>query len=177
MSAELKKAIAAVTESVMTNPTSAKVVFRAASVSETPGFTTGAKVRDFTFTLDEPRELGGADAGPNPVEAVLAALGSCQAIVYRAYAAALGLHLDRVEVETKGYLDLRGFLNLAQIGAGFERVSYTTRIESPEPPEKLRELARLVEEHCPVLDTLRSPVAVTGSLEIVSTPGVEQSAA
>ena len=177
MSNDLKSTIASISNSVRTNPQSAKVVFRAVSSSDTEGFTTSSKVRDFSLPLDEPLELGGQDTGPNPVEAVLAALGGCQAIVYRAYAAALGLRLDNVSVETKGYLDLRGFLNLSDVGAGFERVSYTTRIESPEPPEKLRQLARLVEEHCPVLDTLRSPVEVTGTLEIISTPDAERSAA
>lgn len=177
MSKDLKKTIASISSSVASNPQSAKAVFRALSSSEAQGFTTRSQVRDFSFFLDEPRDLGGEDTGPNPVEAVLGALGSCQAIVYRAYAAALGLRLDKVSVETKGYLDLRGFLNLADVGAGLERVTYTTRIESPEPPEKLRELARLVEAHCPVLDTLRSPVQVAGALEIVSTPDAKRTAA
>lgn len=177
MSEELKKAISAVARSISADPRSAKAVFRAESVSDGVGLTTTAKVRGFSFALDEPRELGGADAGPNPVEAVLAALGSCQAIVYTAYAAALGLRLDRVKVETKGHLDLRGFLNLARVGAGLERVTYAVRIESPEPPEKLRELARLVDEHCPVLDSLRSPVETSSQLEIVSTPREKRDAA
>ena len=34
--------------------------------------------------------------GPNPVEIVLAALGTCQEITYRAYATALGIPLERV---------------------------------------------------------------------------------
>ena len=108
---------------------------------------------------------------------VLGALGSCQAIVYRAYAAALGLKLDRVEVETKGQLDLRGFLNPGPVSAGFTDISFTTRIESPETPEKLRELARLVSEHCPVLDTLQRPVNVAGEVEIVSTPATLEASA
>ncbi|HET9596100.1 MAG TPA: OsmC family protein [Anaeromyxobacteraceae bacterium] len=102
---------------------------------------------------------------------MLAAFGSCQAIVYRAYANALGLRLDRVEVEARGYLDMRGFLNLAPVAAGFERVTYTARITSPEPPEKIAELARLVGEHCPVLDILRTPLRVTGEVEHVRPPG------
>jgi uncharacterized OsmC-like protein len=170
MSDQLKRAIGNLTDAVKKNPQSANAVFRARTVSEVDGFTTSSTVRGFTVTLDEPAELGGEDTGPNPAEAVLAALGSCQAIVYRAYATALGLRLDRVEIETKGHLDLRGFLNLGPVGAGFNLVTFATRLESPEPPEKLRELARLVQEHCPILDTLRTPVEVNGTLQIVSTP-------
>jgi uncharacterized OsmC-like protein len=172
MSEQLSKAIEALTTHLKNNPNAANAVFRARTVSATDGFTNETNIRSFSLVLDEPKELGGADHGPNPVEAVLAALGSCQVIVYRAYAAALGLKLDRVEVETKGQLDLRGFLNLGPVGAGFTNVEFTARVESPEPVEKIRELARLVEEHCPVLDTLKRPVEVTGRIEITSS-GVE----
>lgn len=153
----------------------AKAVFRATTVSESDALSTESKVRGFSVRLDEPAELGGTDTGPNPVEAVLAALGSCQAIVYRAYASVLGLRLDRVEVEAKGYLDVRGFLNVAPVAAGFERVTFTARIVSSEPPETLRELSRLVNQHCPVLDTLRTPLEVSSTLEII--PAVSCSAA
>ena len=125
---------------------------------------------------DEPAELGGTDTGPNPVEAVLAALGSCQAIVYRAYANALGLQLERVEVETRGYLDLRGFLGDAAVQAGFERVTFATRVTSSEPEEKIAALARAVEQHCPVLDILRRPIEVSGAFLHV-TPGAARDAA
>ncbi len=170
MSAALKKAIGSLSDVVRRDPQAANATFRAVTTSEAEGFATTSRVRGFEVALDEPRELGGNDTGPNPVEAVLAALGSCQAIVYRAYAAALGLRIDRVEVAARGQLDLRGFLNLAPVGAGFTGVTFVTRIESPEPAERVRELARLVSEHCPVLDTLQRPVQVSGEVEIVSTP-------
>ncbi len=170
MSAALKKAIITLSDAVARNPQAANASFRAVTVSESEGFTTASRIRGFHVPLDEPKDLGGNDTGPNPVEAVLAALGSCQAIVYRAYAAALGLQVDRVEVEVRGHLDLRGFLNLAPVGAGLGGVTFVTRIESPEPAERVRELARLVSEHCPVLDTLQRPVPVTGEVEVVSTP-------
>src|SRR5262244_2505662 len=50
------------------------------------------------FTVDEPEALGGANSAANPVEYALAALGSCQAITYRVWAAQLGLRLDKVEI-------------------------------------------------------------------------------
>jgi uncharacterized OsmC-like protein len=177
MSDHLKKAIGALTDAVKSDPKSADAVFSATSTSDSPGFTIESGVRGFSVVLDEPKQLGGDDKGPNPAEAVLAALGSCQAIVYRAYAAALGLRLDRVQVEAKGELDLRGFLNLGPVRPGFGRVTYAVRIESPEPAEKIRELARVVDEHCPVLDIIRNPVEVSNRLEIVSTPHAQPQAA
>ena len=175
LSDTLAKAIQTLQQTVRTTSGAEKAEFRAATVSSEDSFATDARIRGFTLRLDEPAALGGADSGPNPVEAVLAALGSCQAIVYRAYASALGLRLDRVEVDARGRLDLRGFLGLAPVAAGYEAVTFRTRIESPEPPEKIQELARLVEEHCPVLDILRRPVPVTG--QVTHVPSAERSAA
>lgn len=176
MSEQIQQAIQSLTRAVGERPAAAKVVFRASTVSTADTFTTDSTIRSFDVRHDEPVELGGADTGPNPVEAVLAALGSCQAIVYRAYANALGLRLDRVEVETRGHLDLRGFLGDPAVPAGFERVTFNTALVSPEPAEKIEALARLVEQHCPVLDILRRPIEVSGAFLHV-TPGAARDAA
>src|SRR5262249_57869217 len=61
------------------------------------------------FTVDEPEALGGSNVAANPVEYALAALGSCQAITYRDWAAQLGGKLDRVAIYIDGAIDLRGF--------------------------------------------------------------------
>lgn len=45
-----------------------------------------AQVGPHMLVLDEPPALGGADAGPSPHEAVLAALGACTSATVRLYA-------------------------------------------------------------------------------------------
>lgn len=166
MNEQIKTAIETLISTVNKNPQVATSVFRASSFSEGDDFAVRAQIRGFSVTMDEPLDLGGTDTGPNPVEMVLAALGACQEIVYRAYAAVLGLSIERVEVHAKGYLDLRGLLNLAEVPSGFSRLSFTTRIVSDEPEDKIRQLAELVEKHCPVMDTLSRPVEVSGKVEI-----------
>lgn len=50
------------------------------------GYAGKASVRDFTWNLDEPIDLGGTNTGPTPMESALAALGGCIAITLRMYA-------------------------------------------------------------------------------------------
>jgi len=166
MSDTIHQAITRLTETINSTPQLATSVFRASSYSEQDNLAVRAQIRGFSITMDEPLELGGTDSGPNPVELLLAALGGCQEIVYRAYATVIGLKIDHIEVHAKGYLDLRGLLNLADVPAGFSQVSFTTRIISDEPEEKIRQLAEMVEKHCPVMDTLVRKIQVSGKVEL-----------
>lgn len=128
-----------------------------------------AQIRKFSpVVIDEPPAVGGSDLGPNPVELTLAALGACQEIMYSICAQLLGVRLDAVEVSVKGFMDLRGMFDIhPHPRPGFTRVEYRTRLSSPEPEERLRALAAMVESHCPVLDVFTQPVPVAGSVEIV----------
>src|SRR5438270_14091283 len=60
--------------------------------------TVEVQARDFMLTVDEPRSFGGADAGPNPEEVVLAGIGACQVITAALYAARLGITIHCYEV-------------------------------------------------------------------------------
>ena len=118
-----------------------------------------------TFKVDEPPALGGADAAANPVQYALAALGSCQAITYRVWAAQLGIELDSVSVRVEGDLDLHGFFGLDDtVRPGFTAVRVEVAVTGPESAERYAELAAAVDEHCPVLDLFKNPVPVSREL-------------
>lgn len=129
------------------------------------GLTVDARIRQFDLIIDEPTSLGGADLGPNPVELVLAALGACQEIVYKAYATVLGIPLQGVEVKVYGDIDLRGFLSISdRVPSGFGHISYETILYSDAPEADLEKLRAVAEAHCPVLDTLQRPITVRGTV-------------
>jgi putative redox protein len=62
------------------------------------GLTQNIQIRGHRITADEPVDEGGADAGPNPYELLLGALGSCTAITVQLYAKRKGWPLESVEV-------------------------------------------------------------------------------
>lgn len=75
-------------------------------VGNGPGaFGAAAKVGPHTMVLDEPAALGGADAGPSPHEAVLAALGACTSATVKLYAKRKGWQVDAVDVTLSLVLD------------------------------------------------------------------------
>lgn len=161
----LKDIIVATQTELRVNPDCAVATFSAESC-QVDGLRSEAKIRQFTMTVDEPPSLGGTDAGPNPVELVLAALATCQEITYRAYATALGIPLDSVSVKLEGSLDLRGFFGVKDdVRAGFREIRAVVNLKSSASAADLAKLKDVVDAHCPVLDILRAPVPVDLSLK------------
>jgi putative redox protein len=143
-----------------------------ASVRLDRGLTVEASARGFRLLVDEPEAFGGANAGPNPEELVLAGVGACQAVTAALYAALMGIAITRYEVEVRGYLDLRGFYGLAEPEeglTGFTRVVCETRMEADAPHEELERFQRLVEERCVGHGTLRQPVEIESHWQITAT--------
>lgn len=117
------------------------------------------------FLVDEPSALAGDDVAASPVEYALGALLSCQVVVFRLYAQALGLTIDDLEITAEGDLDARKLFGIDESGrAGFHDVRVKVDITGPNSAEEYDRLCAVVEEHCPVLDLFANTVPVTGSL-------------
>lgn len=117
--------------------------------------------------VDEPPALGGGNAAANPVEYALAALGSCQLITYRFWAAQLGVRFDTLSVEVEGDLDVRGFFGIdPTVRPGYGEVRVKLNITGPESAERYEELRRAVDEHCPVLDLFSNTTPVKVALNV-----------
>jgi len=152
------------------DPAKAKMVFKTSS-SLDGRFRSEVTIREHSLTIDEPTSIGGTDLGPSPVEVILAALGSCQEITYRAFAAAMGIELDNVAVELEGDIDFRGFFAVDEtVRAGFGNIRAIVKIESRASAADLERLREAVNSHCPVLDILRNPVPV--KLDLIINSGV-----
>lgn len=169
MSVKLKQLISDTQSTYRSTPDAAKVTFKSSS-RQTEGLRSEVSIRQHRLAADEPPSLGGGDSAPNPVELILAALGTCQEITYRAYATALGIPLDSVSVELSGDIDLRGFFAVDEtVRSGYQKIVGTVRIESSASDAELQQLSAVVNAHCPVLDILTNKVPVSLELSVKST--------
>jgi len=117
------------------------------------------------FVVDEPAALAGDDVAASPVEYALGALISCQIVVYRLYAQALGIRVDDIRIEAEGDLDARRLFGIDEsVRAGFSEVRLDITLTGPESAERYDELKAAVDAHCPVLDLFANPTPVAVSL-------------
>jgi uncharacterized OsmC-like protein len=106
----------------------------------------------FELHADEPPMLAGSDDGANPVEHLLNALAGCVTTGMVAHAAVRGIHIEELESELEGDIDLRGFLGLANdVPKGYTNIRVKFRVKTD--PENIAKLERLA-EFSPVYNTL-----------------------
>lgn len=125
-------------------------------------------VRDHVVKADYPEPAGGNNLAPNPIELLLSALAACIESAFYEFADHEGLTIDSLSIDVEGTLDLRGlFMVDENVPAGFSGITYHFHINSPDDENKVRALAEKVIVHCPVVDSLKKPTNVEGTITVV----------
>jgi uncharacterized OsmC-like protein len=123
--------------------------------------------RRFEIAADEPLELLGSNTAPNPQELLMAALNACIMVGYVVGAAVDGIALERVEIETSGALDLRGFLGLdPAIPAGYESIRYRVKIKGDGSAEQFRKIHENVVRTSPNYFNVARPVRIDAEMVV-----------
>lgn len=149
---------------IAANPASAQLTYRVSGTGEgsVASVITAGKHR---FVVDEPDALAGDDIAASPVEFALGALISCQIVVYRLYANALGIQVDDISIEAEGDLDARRLFGIERsVRAGFSAVRLAITVTGPESSARYQELRDVVDAHCPVLDLVANATPVTSTV-------------
>ena len=124
------------------------------------------KIRNFTVEGDEPISYLGSNRVPNPVETILAALGSCLVIGFAYNAAARGINLESLDISLEGNLDLRGFLGISDnVRPGYQNIKIACKVKSDASRDKLEELFKHVQRTSPALDIICNAEPITITIE------------
>jgi len=117
----------------------------------------------FQLDCDEPALLAGEDQGANPVEHLLNSLAGCLTTSMVAHAAVRGIHIEELESQVEGDIDLRGFLGLAEdVPKGYTSIRVKFKVKADVANmERLKRLAL----YSPTFNTLVHGVKVDVSVE------------
>lgn len=122
-------------------------------------------VRDLPpIYLDEPKELGGKNTGPTPLEMTLCALNSCTAMIMNILRREMQFDIKAVRFEADGVHDVRRaemrrtgklFSQVEPIAYHYHKVIQRVFIETSESDERLAKFRSEVERLCPLHALLR----------------------
>ena len=134
--------------------------FSISSVSETPA-KTKIRVRNFDLIVDEPKELGGTNEAPNPVEYILAGYAGCINVVAHIVARELNFSLDDLKIHIDGSLNPnRLFGSSYEDRAGYKSISVNLETSTQIEETLRRQWLTEIENRCPVNDNLSNPTPI-----------------
>jgi Pyruvate/2-oxoglutarate dehydrogenase complex, dihydrolipoamide acyltransferase (E2) component, and related enzymes len=114
-----------------------------------------ATIRNFRVIVDEPKESGGTNEGPSPIEYLLLALVGCMNVTIRMIARNRKVKIDSIRFSVVGTLNPAKYLGLSKTSrAGLTKISLNVEIKSSAPKDVIYEIIKEAEERCPVHDTL-----------------------
>lgn len=121
--------------------------------------------RSFAIETDEPAPLGGTDRAVDPMELLLASLGTCLTIGWVTQAAKRGVDFRELTIEVRGEYDLRGYLALDDdVRPGFSEIGYLVRVDSDAPADVLDEIRLAAERTSPMFDNIVNASPVAGNV-------------
>jgi len=128
----------------------------------------GANVpRRFVIDMDEPFEIGGANAYANPQEYLLAAMNACMIVGYTALCALQGIALEKLEITTEGDIDLRGFFGLdPAVPAGYRELQSRVVIQGDGTEEQFQKIHQMVLATSPNFFNITRAIRVVPELTI-----------
>ncbi|MFT4512989.1 MAG: putative redox protein [Planctomycetota bacterium] len=123
------------------------------------GWPTTVSITDteWTIQLDEPKDEGGQNSGPNPMQIFAASLAGCQNEQAQVVAEELGVSMQSIDIDLEIDLDLAGFMGKAEHSDGsYKKTRLSAVVHGDLTEEQAQEMGRRVDRRCPILGLLRS---------------------
>jgi len=136
-------------------------------VSETGNGLLENQVRSGRHVLlaDEPRDVGGSDAGPTPYDYLLASLGACTSMTLRMYARRKGWPVRHVDVTlTQHSVHAQDCADCADGNGKYLQIDRVIRLEGDLDDEQRARMLEIA-DRCPVHRALTGKVVVSSRLQ------------
>jgi putative redox protein len=133
-------------------------------VGASEGFLQKVLTPHHSLFVDEPKSVGGTDAGPTPYDLILGALGACTSMTLRLYAERKGIPLEEIRVRLR--FSRIHALDCAQCETKEGKIDHIERAIELSGPLTEQQRQRLLEmaDRCPVHRTLQSEIHIVTRL-------------
>ena len=166
--------LSTVYNSLQSQPEMAKATFSVKSewnggfsvTSSSKGFRIGGqnieRNTEYRTQYDFPNQLSGEGRGPTVCEACMGSLAACLTQTIVAHATSRGIHIDRIDIDVEGDVDLRGFTGIStDVRPGAQQFRVNMNIKSnTASKEQINELREIGKRFSPAFDTLTNGTSV-----------------
>lgn len=164
-SAELRAVQAPLKERYRDDATAAVIVLSAAASLDAAGVACRVETGRALVEAGLHPATGGSGLQVCSGDMLLQALVACAGVTLRAVATALDIVVRNGSVEAEGDLDVRGTLGVSKDApVGFRAIRLRFLLDTDATPEQQATLLKLTERYCVVLQTLRTPAAITATI-------------
>jgi len=120
----------------------------------TKGFKTEIEC-SHNFIIDQPKQGGGQDLGPNPLEIFLSALPACICAIGRIISNQKKMNVRGIKVKLEGDIDKDYLLGITDEGrAGFTEIRTYVEIDADMSIEEKKAYLKEIERRCPIADNI-----------------------
>jgi uncharacterized OsmC-like protein len=145
------------------DPDASRITLSARGSTTDQPVTCSVDIGRMVYEAQAHQGVGGPGTGACSGDLLLGALAACAQVTTQMVATAMGIPFERIEVAVEGDLDLRGTLGVDRdVAVGFDAIRVRFEVDAPEASaEQLAALHEKAERYCTVLQTLRTPPAIT----------------
>ena len=119
---------------------------------------------EMIFEADFPPPMGGTGSAPNPLAYCFWGGLACYAMTFAQEAARQGVQLRALRAHAEAEVDQTRALGLSD-RPPVDQVDWRLEVDADADADKLEELKRLADEHCPGVFCLRNPIALNTTLQ------------
>lgn len=135
------------------------------STSMKNGCRVHADIRGHKVTIDQPKQAGGTDEGPTPLEFFLFSLGGCIASIARIAATQQKIEMRGIDIDVDGTMNPAGLLGKpTEDRVGFQTITVRAKIDADLSEEEKAKFLEEVCHRCPLDDNIALETKVTHSL-------------
>ena len=163
--AELRAMQAPIKERYKSDPSAAVITLKARGSIDNDGIACKVETGRALAIAGLHPATGGSGMELCSGDMLLEALVACAGVTLKAVATALGVSVEGGVVTAEGDLDFRGTLGVDKHApVGFRDVRLRFELDTDAPSDRIETLLRLTERYCVVLQTLRTPPALSTSV-------------